>query len=74
MKIWIGNNITDNYAWEFSALHRLRETKDGISFFEFTVNWDRFIGDHSPKFDFMLVILNYTIFEFNIYYRWHRDN
>jgi hypothetical protein len=71
--IWWGTRINDNYGWELSAFHMLREFSDGLTFFEFTCNWDRFLGDHSPRFDMMLVILNFKVFEFNIYYLWHRD-
>ena len=71
--IWIGHKINDDYAWEFSALHQFREKTDGISFCEFQINWDRFLADHTPQFTIMLVLLNYKIFEFNIYYIHHRD-
>lgn len=71
--IWIGNTINKDYAWEIAALHKLRQFSDGISFIEFNVNWDRYIADHTPRFDIMLVICNFTIVEFSIYYVWHRD-
>ena len=71
--IWYGNDLNKTYAWEISGFHMFRTFKDGISFFEFNVNWDRYLSDHTPKLDIMLVILNYKIFEFNIYYKWHRD-
>jgi len=71
--IWIAKDLTKDYAWELSAFHVYRSFSDGISFFEFNVNWDRFLHDHSPKFDVMLVILNCKVFEFNIYYKWHRN-
>jgi len=71
--IWISKNLNDDYAWEISALHFYRSLEDGISFFECNVNWDRFLDDHTPRFDVMLVILNYKLLEFNIYYKWHRN-
>lgn len=72
--IWWGTKINDNYGWELSALHMLREFSDGLTFFEFQCNWDKYLADHTPRFDVMLVILNFKVFEFNIYYLWHRDD
>lgn len=72
--IWIGTKINEDYAWEISALHSYRSFNDGISFFELNINWDKYLADHTPRFDLMLVILNFKIFEFNIYYMWHRDD
>jgi hypothetical protein len=72
--IWWGREINDDYAWEFSALHKYRPFSDGISFLEFNVNWDRYLADHTPRFGVMLVILNFKVFEFSIYYMYHRDN
>lgn len=71
--IYIGNKINEDYAWELSALHNYRPFKDGLEFFSFIINWDRFLADHTPAFQILLSILNYKIFEFNIYYVWHRD-
>jgi len=71
--IWVGSKINKDYAWEISALHFLRQLSDGVTFFEFKVNWDRYLDDHTPRFDLMLVILNYKLIEFSIYYMWHRD-
>jgi hypothetical protein len=72
--IWWGRKINENYGWELSALHLFRQFSDGITFFEFTINWDRYLGDHTPRFDIMLVVLNFKVIEFNIYYLWHRDH
>ena len=71
--IWYGKDINKDYAWEISALHKIRDFKDGISFIDFDINWDRYLADHTPAFNFSLEILNYKIFEFNIYYQRHRD-
>lgn len=71
--IWLGNKLNENYAWEFAAFHKHRDFSDGFSFVEFDTIWDKYLADHSPRFQIMLVICNYKIFEFNIYYRWHRD-
>ena len=59
--------IFKNYALGLSGLHGLRSFRDGISFLEFICNLDLFAGDHNPHFRVMLVILNFKIFEFEIY-------
>ncbi len=70
--LWIGNKINNNYGWELSALHVLRSFEDGIEFFQFVINWDKYLADHTPAFQIILIIFNCKIFEFNIYYLWHR--
>lgn len=72
MILW-GNKINDDYAWEFVALHKFRDFGDGITFFKKFIKWDRYLADHKPSFTIQLIIFNFNIFEFNIYYIWHRD-
>ena len=59
--------LSENYAFELSILHNIRAFKDGISFFELTCALDLYKADHNPKFSIMLVILNFKIFEIDIY-------
>ena len=61
------------FAWELSMFHKLRELSDGMSFFEFKVNYDKYVGDHTPRFDIFLVTFNYTILDFSIYNVYHVD-
>lgn len=68
-----GGQLTSNYGWEISWFNKIRDFSDGVIFFEFTVNWDRFLADHSPKFQLLWIVANYTIIEFNIYYLHHRE-
>jgi len=72
--MFIGRKINKNYAWELSGLYLLRLFSDGIDFFEFHINWDRYLADHTPAFEMLLVIFNFKIFEFTIYYIWHRND
>lgn len=44
--------------WEVQLFAVIREWKDGITFFKFHVNWDRYVDDHSPAFQIELVMLN----------------
>ena len=59
-------------VWEVILFYKLRELKDGITFFELVVNMDLFdnadsVSQHNPKLTFRLIVLNYTIFEMVIY-------
>lgn len=59
-------------VWEVILFYKLRELKDGITFFELVVNTDLFdnsdsVSQHNPKLTFRLIVLNYTIFEVVIY-------
>jgi hypothetical protein len=44
-----------------------------VTFFDFHINLDRYPGDHSPRFEFGLVLLNVHLIEFSYYFRYHRD-
>jgi len=70
----IGGKINHDYGWELTVFHKLREASDGVVFFNSIINWDRYLGDHSPRFEFLLLVFNHTIIEFNVYYLHHRDN
>ena len=69
----IGGKINDDYGWEITLFHKLREASDGVMFFYGKINWDRFLADHSPKFEVHIVIFNYTIVEINVYNLRHRS-
>jgi hypothetical protein len=64
--------ISEDYGWEITVFHKLRQTSDGVIFFDGKINWDRYLADHSPRFEMHLVIFDYTIIEINIYYSHHR--
>ena len=66
--------INKSYGSEFVLFHKVRDFSDGLTFFEFEINWDRYLGDHNPSFEIALEIFNFMIFEFNIYYLFHRQN
>jgi len=70
----IGGKINSDYGWEITVFHKIRNITDGIIFFEKKINWDRYLADHSPRFEFYVILFNYTIIEINIYYLHHRDN
>ena len=68
------SKIGKNYSWEFDILRMYRKFKDGISFFELNINWDKFVGDHNPQFTLIFILLNLKIFEFTIYNVWHTED
>lgn len=59
--------------WEIIFLYNLRQFNDGVSFFEFKINLDLYDPlecgkyKHTPSFNIHLVIMNYTIFELDVY-------
>jgi len=48
----IGGKISSDYGWEITVFHKIRDSADGVSFFEMKINWDRYPADHSPRFEF----------------------
>lgn len=66
--------INKNYGFEFAFFNKIREFSDGVSVLKFDVNWDRYIADHSPCFEVNLMLLNWIIFELNIYNIHHVDS
>lgn len=60
-------------SWEVILFWKIREFKDGISFFEFNVNVDLYDPleyakfYYRPHFRIHLVVLNYTVIEIDFY-------
>lgn len=52
--------------WEAQLFSIPRSFSDGITFFNFKLNWDRYIDDHSPAFQIELTIFN-LYFHFWVY-------
>lgn len=55
--------------WEVQLFARFREFSDGITFFKFNVNWDRYEDEHSPGFQIELTFFNiyshFWVYSFN---------
>jgi len=66
-------SINEDYAWEVALFRLIREFKDGITFFNLDINWDRYLADHTPRFEVRLVVLNCMLLEASLYYKHHRD-
>jgi len=67
-----GGKINIDYGWELTLFKQMRDFSDGITFFEEKLNWDKFKGDHSPKLEAHIILFNFTIIEFTVYYLHHR--
>lgn len=44
--------------WEVQLLAIPRSFKDGITFFNFDINWDRFVSEHTPSLKIELTLFN----------------
>ncbi len=69
----ISRKISDNYGWSLAGLYPLRTWRDGVTFFQFEISWDRFLADHKPSFLVKWEMCNFLIAEFEVYYLHHRD-
>jgi hypothetical protein len=65
--IGLSVKLGEKFALDFSCLHMVRSFRDGITVFKPKINIDYFKGDHNPKLEISLEILNLMIFELNIY-------
>jgi len=55
------------YGCEVVFFKKIRKLSDGIIFFTLNINLDLFKADHNPKFNFIIIFLNFTIIEFNVF-------
>ena len=59
--------ISKTYYFALTLLHKVRDFSDGITFAEFEAALDLYEWEHNPKFYIRLMLLNYTIFETEVY-------
>lgn len=45
--------------WEGQFFAKLRSFKDGITFFNLNINFDRYISEHTPSFQIEFTFFNY---------------
>lgn len=71
---WFWGSIPfTNIKWEILFFYKLRQFKDGVSFFEFKINLDLYDPleyvkfYYKPSFNIHLVVFNYTVFDLSIY-------
>jgi hypothetical protein len=72
--ILFGKKLSKNYGLEIALFHHLRQFSDGLTLFNFNVNWDRYFSDHTPRFVCHVIALNFTLIEINIYYLHHNND
>ena len=68
-----GIKLNKNYGFDWCLFTKIRSFNDGITWFNLICEYDKYLSDHKPSFQFHLCILNYTIIELEIYYLHHRD-
>lgn len=74
MKFSKGFKLNEDYGLEISGFQKIRDTKDGIDFWEFLCNLDLYDNDHNPSFQIMFIVCNIKLFEFMIYNLHHKEN
>jgi len=55
--VWFAS-LRNDWTFEIQLLSVIRRFKDGITFFECKVNYDRYESYHTPAFQIELTILN----------------
>jgi hypothetical protein len=73
-KMIYGFNLTTEYALDFGLFYKVRNFKDGLTFFEFILNLDLYRADHNPQVRCALVFFNFTIFDITFYNVRHYDS
>ena len=66
--------LGNNFALDLTGPRLIRRFSDGVTFFDFMLSLDLFVGDHKPSFDFSLTLLNLMLFELNIYNIHHKNS
>jgi hypothetical protein len=70
----IGTKINKDYAWEIAFLYKYQNFSEGLTVFQLNVDAEWYKGDHNPRFEILLIIFNFMIFDFSIYNIHHVDN
>jgi hypothetical protein len=65
--------LDEKYAFEVVLLHPIRALSDGLTVWDCKLNADWYRGDHCPRFEFELIILNVMVVEMRVYNRHHVD-
>jgi hypothetical protein len=59
--------ISKTHFFALTLFHKLRDFSDGWTFINFETRLDLYKHEHNPQFRMHLVVLNYTVFELEIY-------
>jgi hypothetical protein len=74
MSIQFSGKTSTDFAWEICLFEKIRSWKDGFTFFTLLFEYERYLADHNPKFEFELVLCNWRLISFIHYCVWHIDN
>lgn len=69
-----GFDLTKNYALDFGFFYKVRNFKDGVTFFELILNLDLYKADHNPQIRFACIVCNFTMFDITLYNKLHYDS
>lgn len=65
--IGLSTRLGKNYAIDVAGFYRVRSLKDGISLVGFDVDFSWYKADHHPKFEVVLIVLNFMILDISVY-------
>jgi hypothetical protein len=69
--ISFNKSLSKKFALEMNMFYKIRSITDGFDFIDFNIVYDKYDGDHKPSFLINLILLNFVIFEFQIYNKHH---
>ena len=55
------------YHWEWQFLDKVRHFKDGITFFETTLDLSLYPNHHNPKMEFGVMVCNVILSDITVY-------
>lgn len=66
-RIGFSIRLTKKYALDVYLFYPFRSLKDGLSAFEFSIDWSWYKGDHQPSFKIFSALCNFVLIDFTIY-------
>jgi len=67
MKLFTDIHIGKNFSLEIALFNKIRAFSDGLTVCECKINADWYDGDHCPRYEFELIVLNTMILEIRVY-------
>lgn len=59
--------LSKTHWFALTLFHKVRDFSDGWTFVDFETTLDLYEWEHNPQFRIHLMLLNYTVFELEIY-------
>lgn len=60
-------------VFEFTFLNKVRSYSDGITFMNLKLDSDLYEGDHTPRIEFLLEVLNFQLVNIILYNKYHYE-